>query len=138
MQPGQQPEQQPVIIPMQGQQIVYGADNQQYVLVQQQNPPQNGLINASYICSGIGLLLFGIILGPIGFILGLVAKSNGDPRGNGAMVFGGWCLSKLFGDQYFIDSGCKSNKELPLTTIFPVQAGHLPDFVALITFLDHL
>ena len=84
-----QPEQQPVIIPMQGQQIVYGADNQQYVLVQQQNPPQNGLITASYTCSGIGLLIFGIILGPIGFILGLVAKSNGDPRGNGAMVFGG-------------------------------------------------
>ena len=84
-----QPEQQPVIIPMQGQQIVYGAANQQYVLVQQQNPPQNGLINASYACSGIGLLIFGIILGPIGFILGLVAKSNGDSRGNGAMVFGG-------------------------------------------------
>ena len=84
-----QPEQQPVIIPIQGQQIVYGADNQQYVLVQQQNPPQNGLITASYVCSGIGLLIFGIILGPIGFILGLVAKSNGDQRGNGAMVFGG-------------------------------------------------
>ena len=84
-----QPEQQPVIIPVQGQQIVYGTDNQQYVLVQQQNPPQNGLINASYACSGIGLLIFGIILGPIGFVLGLIAKSNGDPRGNGAMIFGG-------------------------------------------------
>ncbi len=84
-----QPEQQPVTIPVQGQQIVYGVDNQQYVIAQQQNPPQESLINASYICSGIGLLFAGIILGPVGIFLGFVAKSNGDARGNGAMIFGG-------------------------------------------------
>ena len=52
-------------------------------------PPQNGLITTSYICSAIGLLNGGIILGPTGFILGLVAKNNGDPRGQNAMIFGG-------------------------------------------------
>ena len=50
--------------------------------------PQHGLIATSYMCSAIGLLIGGIILGPIGFILGLVAKSNGDPRGKKAMIFG--------------------------------------------------
>jgi len=50
--------------------------------------PQHGLIATSYICSAFGLLTGGILLGPIGFILGLVAKSNGDPRGKKAMIFG--------------------------------------------------
>lgn len=50
--------------------------------------PQHGLIATSYLCSTIGLLIGGIILGPIGFILGLVAKSNGDSRGKYAMIFG--------------------------------------------------
>ena len=50
--------------------------------------PQHGLIATSYICSAIGLLTGGILFGPIGFILGLVAKSNGDPRGKNAMIFG--------------------------------------------------
>jgi hypothetical protein len=50
--------------------------------------PQHWLIAASYLCSTIGLLIGGIILGPIGFILGLVAKSNGDSRGKYAMISG--------------------------------------------------
>ena len=89
MQAPQQVPQEQLVAPIQGQQIVYGNASQQYVIAQQQKLPQNGLINASYICSGIGLLIFGIILGPIGFILGLIAKLNGDSRGNGAMIFGG-------------------------------------------------
>ena len=74
---------------IQEQQNVYGVPSQQFVMVQQQKPPQDGLINASYSCSWIGLIIFGIILGPIGFVLGLVAKLNGDQRGIGAMIFGG-------------------------------------------------
>ena len=70
-----------------GQQVVYTPTGQQVVIISQ--PPQNGLITASYICSAIGLLFGGIILGPIGFILGLVAKNNGDQRGQNAMIFGG-------------------------------------------------
>ena len=70
-----------------GQQVVYTPTGQQVVIIGQ--PPQNGLITTSYICSAIGLLIGGIILGPIGFILGLVAKNNGDPRGQNAMIFGG-------------------------------------------------
>ena len=72
-----------------GQQVVYTPTGQQVVIIGQ--PPQNGLITASYICSAIGLLVVfgGIILGPIGFILGLVAKNNGDQRGQNAMIFGG-------------------------------------------------
>jgi len=70
-----------------GQQVAYTATGEQVLIFTQ--PRQNGLINASYVCSGIGLLLFGIILGPIGFVLGLIAKTNGDKRGNSAMIFGG-------------------------------------------------
>lgn len=70
-----------------GQQVVYTPTGQQVVIIGQ--PPQNGLITASYICSAIGLFFGGIILGPIGFILGLVAKNNGDQRGQNAMIFGG-------------------------------------------------
>ena len=55
---------------------------------QEVEEPKQGLIATSYACSVIGLLIGGIILGPIGFILGLVAKSNGDPRGKNAMIFG--------------------------------------------------
>ena len=55
---------------------------------QEVEEPQHGLIATSYICSAIGLLTGGILFGPIGFILGLVAKSNGDSRGKNAMIFG--------------------------------------------------
>ena len=68
------------------QQIAY-MPNGQMVIVGQ--PQQNGLIYSSYICSAIGFLFAGIILGPIGFVLGMLAKNNGDPRGKGAMIFGG-------------------------------------------------
>jgi len=67
------------------------ADGQFYAqtwVVQPLKPPQNALINASYTCSVVGLIMFGIILGPIGFILGLVAKLNGDERGVKAMAMG--------------------------------------------------
>ena len=66
-----------------GQQVIYTNTGQQVVVIGQ--PPQNGLITASYICSAIGLLVFGIILGPIGFTLAL--KNNGDYRGKAAMIF---------------------------------------------------
>ena len=96
MQPGPQQPPQTIEINTQnqyitqnefGQQIVYTPTGQQVVIIGK--PPQNGLITTSYICSAIGLLIGGIILGPIGFILGLVAKNNGDQRGQNAMVFGG-------------------------------------------------
>jgi hypothetical protein len=67
------------------------ADGQFYAqtwVVQPLKSPQNALINISYTCSVIGLIVFGIILGPIGFILGLVAKLNGDKRGVKAMAMG--------------------------------------------------
>ena len=82
-----QPEIQYITQPQLGQQVAYTTTGQQVVIMT--HPPQNGLINASYLCSGIGLLIFGIILGPVGFILGLIAKTNGDQRGNSAMIFGG-------------------------------------------------
>ena len=69
------------------QQVVYTPTGQQVVIIGQSS--QNGLIIASYICSVFGLLIGGIILGPIGFVLGLVAKNNGDPRGKNAMILGG-------------------------------------------------
>ncbi len=81
------PETQYIMPQQQGQQMMVMPNGQQVVIVQ--NPQQNGLINASYICSGIGLLIMGIILGPIGFVLGLIAFNNGDKRGTGAMIFGG-------------------------------------------------
>ena len=68
-----------------GQQVIYTNTGQQIVVIGQ--PPQNGLITASYICSAIGLLVFGIILGPIGFVLALIAQNNGDSRGKAAMIF---------------------------------------------------
>ena len=68
-----------------GQQVIYTNTGQQIVVISQ--APQNGLISASYICSAIGLLVLGIILGPIGFILALIAKNNGDYRGKSAMIF---------------------------------------------------
>ena len=70
-----------------GQQVIYTNTGQQIVVIGQ--PPKNGLITASYICSAIGLIVFGIILGPIGFILALIAKNNGDYRGKNAMIFAG-------------------------------------------------
>ena len=33
--------------------------------------------------------MFGILLGPIGFVLALIAQNNGDNRGKAAMVFAG-------------------------------------------------
>lgn len=63
-------------------------DEQIYVMVEPQKPPQNALINASYTCSVLGVFAFGLILGPIGFILGLVAKMNDDNRGVKAMTMG--------------------------------------------------
>ena len=83
------PQQNVVVVdPATQQQYIQGVPGQQVMMMVPQNPPQNGLITASYVCSGIGLIIFGIILGPVGFILGLIAKSNGDERGNTAMVFG--------------------------------------------------
>jgi hypothetical protein len=35
------------------------------------------------------IFVFGVTLGPIGFVLGLIAKTNGDKRGNSTMIFGG-------------------------------------------------
>jgi|TARA_B110000438_G_C15495171_1_gene513188 hypothetical protein len=99
-----QPEVQYINPQQIGQQVAYTATGEQVLIFTQ--PPQNGLINASYICSGIGLLLFGIILGPIGFVLGLVAKTNGDQRGNSAMIFGGIVtILSLVIAVFFIQSG---------------------------------
>ena len=70
-----------------GQQVVYTNTGQKIVVIGK--PPQNGLITASYFCSAIGLLVFGILLGPIGFVLALIAQNNGDSRGKTAMVFAG-------------------------------------------------
>ena len=82
--------QQYVVAGESGPLVPYGVPGQPVmVMVESQKPQQNGLIKASYVCSCIGLFIFGIILGPIGFTLGLIAKSNGDQRGNGAMIFGG-------------------------------------------------
>ena len=81
---------------------------QQVVMMNLQKPRQNGLITASYLCSGIGLLIQGgFILGPIGFILGRTARKNGDKRGKRAMIFGGvvtiisYLLVVLFGWELF-------------------------------------
>ena len=63
-----------------GQQVVYTNTGQQIVVIGK--PPQNGLITASYICSAIGLLVLPF-LGPIGFVLALMAQKNGDNRGKG-------------------------------------------------------
>ena len=89
MQPEQPQPQQ--INPQQGvyassQQIAY-MPNGQMVIVG--NPQQNGLIYGSYICSIVGLLFAGLILGPIAIVLGLLAKNKGDNRGTGAMIVGG-------------------------------------------------
>ena len=63
-----------------GQQVVYTNTGQKIVVIGK--PPQNGLITASYICSAIGLLVLPF-LGPIGFVLALIAQKNGDNRGKG-------------------------------------------------------
>ena len=84
------PPQQHIVGGEYGQQILLGVPGQQVVMmVEPQKTRQNGLITASYICSGIGLIVFGIILGPTGFVLALIAKNNGDQRGNVAMIFAG-------------------------------------------------
>jgi hypothetical protein len=53
----------------------------------------NGLAIASLVCGIVGLLLFGIILGPLAFIFGLVAmnqinKSGGAQKGKGLAIAG--------------------------------------------------
>tara|TARA_B100000700_G_scaffold30661_1_gene29503 strand:+ start:3854 stop:4261 length:408 start_codon:yes stop_codon:yes gene_type:complete len=68
------------------QQVAYMPNGQMVIIGQ---PQQNGLIYGSYICSVVGFFLAGIIFGPIGFVLGMLAKNNGDPRGNSAMIVGG-------------------------------------------------
>jgi heme/copper-type cytochrome/quinol oxidase subunit 2 len=82
------PPQQHIVSGEYGQQVLLGVPGQQVMMmVEPQKTQHNGLIRASYICSGIGLFVFGIILGPTGFVLALIAKTNGDQRGNGAMIF---------------------------------------------------
>ena len=52
---------------------------------QQPGAPQpaasNNMAIAALVCSLVGLVLFGIILGPLGIIFGSIAIKNGENRG---------------------------------------------------------
>lgn len=49
----------------------------------------NGLSIAGIVCGGIAFLILPIILGPVGLILGAVAKSRGERLALVAMIVGG-------------------------------------------------
>ncbi|MEX0991585.1 MAG: DUF4190 domain-containing protein [Actinomycetota bacterium] len=56
-------------------------------------PTSNGLATASLACAIVGLLVFGIVLGPIAIILGIVAQSQiaasgGQQGGKGTATAG--------------------------------------------------
>jgi hypothetical protein len=58
----------------------------------QQQPRGNALAVASLICGLVGLLLFGIILGPLAIIFGAIGLSNANKNpigaGKGAAIAG--------------------------------------------------
>jgi hypothetical protein len=49
----------------------------------------NGFTIAGTICGAVAFLFCPILLGPVGLILGAVAKSKGEPRANIALIVSG-------------------------------------------------
>ena len=57
---------------------------------QAQAPPAgNGFTIAGTICGAVAFLFCPVLLGPAGLILGVVAKSKGEPRANIALIVSG-------------------------------------------------
>lgn len=76
---------------------------------QQQSGQTNGLATASLVCGVVGLIVFGIILGPIAICLGVSAKTKihenpgmqGEGSANAGIVMGiidviGWAIVIFF------------------------------------------